>query len=207
MPIRLFLQQALCGLALLLVSCSSEKVPPLPKLPPHATILAFGDSLTFGTGVEKRHSYPAELERLIQRPVINAGIPGEISAKGLERLPAVIDEYSPKLVILCFGGNDMLRKLDKAQMRSNLDAMIREVKKRHIAVVLLGVPEPKLINLKADPVYAELAQLHQVPVELTVIPRVLGDRSRKSDPIHPNAKGYADIARAVVDLLKRARAL
>lgn len=207
MPMRRCLQQATWVLALLLVACSGEKVPPLPKLAANATILAFGDSLTYGTGVETRQSYPAELVRLTLRPVVNAGIPGETTAEGLARLAAVLDEHSPKLVILCLGGNDMLRKLDKAQTRANLDAMIREIKSRFIPLVLLGVPEPNLLGLKADPIYAELAQQYGLPAELKIIPEVLSDRSRKSDTVHPNAEGYADIAEAINDLLEKAGAL
>jgi len=92
-----------------LSSCSDEAK--LPALAADATILAFGDSLTYGTGTSRDNAYPTVLEKLLKRRVINAGIPGEISSKGLNRLPALIEKYRPDLIIICHGGNDILRKL------------------------------------------------------------------------------------------------
>ena len=123
--------------ALLLNGCGRD-VPQLQPLAQDAVILAFGDSLTYGTGTTVDNSYPAVLERLSGHSVINAGIPGEESPHGLERLPQVLDDYQPALMILCLGGNDMLRRRPMPQIQANLEQMVRLAQGRGIQVVLLG---------------------------------------------------------------------
>lgn len=198
----------LATLLCLLAACrNADTVPTLPRLDPEATILAFGDSLTYGTGATPDQAYPAVLAELIGRPVINAGIPGETTGEGLARLPEVLEQVQPALVILCLGGNDLLRRMDRKQMKQNLAAMIETLRSRGLPVVLLGVPEPRLTGLSTEASYRELAQAYGVPLEAAIIPDVLGDAARKSDGVHPNARGYADMATAIADLLRRAGAV
>ena len=201
-PSAYFWRSLLATLTLaLLLGCAGP--PAYPPLPPEAVIVAFGDSLTYGTGAAPEESYPARLEKLLKRRVINAGVPGEISADGLARLPEILDEHRPALLILCHGGNDMLRQLDRAAIKANLRAMIALAQSRNIPVLLLGVPEPKL-KLDVAAIYTELAEDTGVLYEGDALARVLQWPSTKHDMIHPNASGYAQIADALFEVLSDA---
>jgi lysophospholipase L1-like esterase len=189
----------------LLTGCGGS-TPRVAKLAATDIVLAFGDSLTHGTGAKVEESYPAVLSQLIGRTVVRAGIPGEQSAGGLERLPGVLDEHRPRLVIVCLGGNDMLRKQPQAAIESNLRAMLKEIRSRGIDAVLVGVPAPGLITSAPD-FYAKLAQEFSIPYEGKVVTSVLYKPELKSDPIHPNADGYRRIAEALAKLLRDAGAV
>jgi lysophospholipase L1-like esterase len=188
----------------LLAACGGS--PKLARLAPDAVVLAFGDSLTFGTGADPSESYPARLESLIRRKVIAAGVPGESSAEGLARFPSALDEAKPQLVILCHGGNDFLRKLDDTQAANNLRAMVRLARSRGAQVLLVGVPKPGLLPSPAD-FYPEIAKEFGLPYEGTALRKILIDNALKSDLVHPNAAGYARLAEAVAALLKKAGAV
>jgi len=178
----------------------------LPRLADNAVILAFGDSLTYGTGAEQTESYPAVLEQLIGRKVVNAGIPGEVTAQGLSRLPEVLEKEKPALMVICHGGNDMLRRLNQQQAANNLRNMIRLAQERRVAVVLIAVPAPG-ISLSPPHMYREIAKDLALPLEEKIIPAVLTDGSLRSDYIHPNAAGYRRIAEALATLLKKGGAI
>lgn len=183
-----------------------DRPPQLPRLNDGDTIVAFGDSLTHGTGTSFENSYPAALSHLISRTVINAGVPGETTSEGLERLPQILEEHQPKLVLLCLGGNDMLRRQDNGQTESNLRAMIQSIRAKGANVVLIGVPEPKLFSGPPE-LYEKLAEEFGLPYEGEVFNDVLKDNSLKSDPIHANAEGYKIVAERLVELLRKSGAI
>ncbi|WP_303721839.1 GDSL-type esterase/lipase family protein [Malonomonas rubra] len=185
-------------LLLLLMACDRGQI--FHQLRPNSVILTFGDSLTYGTGAEKGFDYPAQLQRLIARNVHNAGVPGEVSAEGARRLPAVLDEIEPDLVILCHGGNDMLQKLDKQQLKDNLRRMFEAVNQRGLPMVMIAVPRPGLLLSDAD-VYEDLAKELNIPLVDDVLGELLSDQQFKSDRVHLNDLGYGKLAEAVADKL------
>jgi lysophospholipase L1-like esterase len=199
--LRIFALAVLLGVA----GCG-EKTPSVPTLAPDAVVLAFGDSLTYGTGATPNESYPAMLERKIGRKVVSAGVPGETSAQGLARLPAVLDATQPQLLVLIHGGNDFLRRLDEKQAAANLRAMGRLARDRGIPVVILGVPKPGLFPSSAS-FYREVARDLGAPYDADTLPAILKDTELKSDHVHPNAKGYARLAESVAALLAKAKAI
>jgi lysophospholipase L1-like esterase len=190
--------------ASLLAACGGSTR--IPKLDAGDVVLAFGDSLTFGTGAPPTESYPAVLERAISRKVVNAGVPGETSEEGLRRLPEALDEVKPKLVILCHGGNDFLRRLDERRAGENVRAMAALARERNIAVVLLATPKPGLPP-SIPAFYGEIATEMRLPFEDVVVKSVLFDNSLKSDMVHPNGQGYARMAAAVEKVLRKSGAI
>jgi lysophospholipase L1-like esterase len=192
-------------LVLLCMGCGRD-VPALTRLGPDEVVLAFGDSLTFGAGVNDDQSYPAVLAGLIARKVVRDGVPGETTAQGLERLERSLEAHRPRLLLLCLGGNDLLRRVDTAQIESNLRAMVQLARDRGAEVVLIGVPEPALFGGTA-PLYRRVAAELRVPLEEDTVTDVLRDNALKSDPIHPNAEGYRRIAQALAALLRDAGAI
>jgi len=188
-----------------LAACG-EDIPRLPVVGQSDVIVAFGDSLTFGTGAAPGESYPEALSGLIGRSVIAAGVPGEQTRGGRARLESVLEEHQPKILLLCLGGNDMLRRVNTAEIEANLRRMVDIARSRGVAVVLIAVPKPALFGGNAE-FYRRIAEDLDLPLENEVLDDVLKDNSLKSDPIHPNARGYRRMAEAIAELLKKAGAV
>ena len=192
-------------LACLLIAACSDR-PKLPLLAQDAVILCFGDSLTFGVGATEAESYPMRLAALTGRKVARSGVPGELSAGGLARLPGALDETAPDLLILCHGGNDLLQRQDQGRLKANLAAMIELARSRGVAVMLIAVPEPSLA-VKPPPLYEELAHEFNLPIERKILADIETRGSLKSDRVHPNAAGYRRMAEAVAKTLRKSGAI
>lgn len=186
--------------------CACDYSPRLAPLASDARILAFGDSLTWGTGAAPDQSYPAQLARLTGHEVINAGVPGEISAAGLRRLPQLLQTYTPQLLILCHGGNDILRRMPEADTASNLQSMIDMARLHNIDVVMVGVPEYGVFLSTAD-FYTDLATFNHILIDDNLLGKILRQPALKSDQIHPNADGYALMAQSIAKLLVQGGAI
>lgn len=192
LPIGALMRVLLATIAISVAGCGDSRVV-VDALPDDAVILAFGDSITHGTGAGRGEDYPSQLAAMTGYTVINAGVPGETTDRGLLRLPALLDQHRPDLVVLCHGGNDILRNLSESEAESNLRLMIESIRASGAQVLLLGVPRKSLF-LDTAPVYARIAGDMEVALLDEVVRDVLRDSDLKSDAVHPNAAGYRRIA-------------
>ncbi|MFV0480598.1 MAG: arylesterase [Campylobacteraceae bacterium] len=169
----------------------------------NSVVLAFGDSITEGFGVKSDENYPYILSNLLHVKVINAGVSGEISADGLKRLPKVLNEYKPNIVILCHGGNDILRKYDLSQTKVNLQQMITMIESSGAKVVFLGVPSLNGFFISTNSIYKELAQTNNLIYDGDIIEKIVKSPSLKVDQIHPNKEGHELLAQTINDLIRK----
>jgi acyl-CoA hydrolase len=193
-------------LVLLLAACGGSKKEDV--LPAGSKVLALGDSLTAPHGVKPGEDWPTLLGQKTGWVVINAGISGDTSAGALGRLPALLDEHQPQLVLVSLGGNDMLRKMSQAQTVANLGRMLDLARNSGAKTVLLATPKPSIAgavlnNLSAADFYAEVAKDKKVPLIEDAIADVLSDTNLKGDQLHPNAAGHALLGEKIHEALKK----
>lgn len=189
----------------LLAACSGK--PKEEALPAESPVLALGDSLTAGAGVSAEQAWPALLQQKTGWAVINGGISGNTSADALERLPDLLEQHAPQLVLVALGGNDMLRHLPEQQTVANLEQILALVKAHGAKAVLLATPEPNVMgaafhNLSPPDFYREVATAQQVPLIEDAIADVLSDPRLKGDPLHPNAEGHKLLAEKIYQELQ-----
>lgn len=190
-----------------LAACSRGSKLSLRPVAPGATVLALGDSITFGTGAAAQSSYPAVLARLTGWEVVNAGVPGDTTAGALARVEALLAEHKPELVLVSIGGNDFLRRLGETESKANIRRICRHCLDGGAQVLLIAVPRPTLGGaavgaLSDHGMYAELAQELKVPLHAKGWSAVLADARLRSDQIHANAQGYEQFARGLAETAK-----
>ena len=191
------------GAGLLLVTlagCGRDKKTAQP-VPPGSTVLALGDSLTFGTGASAETCYPTVLAGLTGWNVVNAGVPGDTSAQALARLPALLAEHQPKLVIVSIGGNEFLRKLPESDTRTHVHAICKQALAAGAQVLLVAVPRATVAaalgQMTDHALYAEVAKDLKIPLQREAWGEVLAQPDLRADAVHANARGYAQFARSV----------
>lgn len=188
----------------------SASAAPQPPAGPHSVVIAFGDSLFAGYGLDQGDSYPARLEKAlwakgINASVINAGVSGDTTAAARERLAFTLDNQpgKPDLALISLGGNDMLRGLPLDQTRANLDAVLAEFDKRNIPVIVEGMlAAPNMGKDYAESfnaLYPALAKKHGDTLVPFFLQPVIGQRAlMQADNIHPNAAGVDKVVAATV---------
>jgi acyl-CoA hydrolase len=190
----------------LLAACGRK--PKLAALPAGSVVLAFGDSVTFGTGAAPGEDWPTRLAAFTGWKIVNSGIPGDTAANGKQRIGALLDEHRPVLVIVEIGGNDFLKRRPQAAVKEDLRAILAAVRAAGAQAVLVAVPELSLLGAVTRkpsdaPIYAELGKEEKLPVIEDVFADILGEPELRADAIHPNAQGYERMAAAFRDALKK----
>ncbi len=182
---------------------------------PEQLILAFGDSLYAGYGLKRGESMPAHVEALLRQEgvnakVVNAGVSGDTTSAGRKRLSFALDNLprKPNLVMLGLGGNDVLRQIPVAETRANMTAMLDELRRRNIPVVLTGMRAPPNLGpdyvASFDSMYPELARQYRADLYPFVLAGVLGERRLMlPDGVHPNAKGVDVMATQIAPIVAR----
>ena len=204
---------------LLLTACGGSKVAvqneatsptpvkPAEKIDLRPVIVAFGDSLTAGFGVESGLSYPDFLQKELDKQalpwrVVNLGVSGDTTTDGANRVPEVLSQ-KPAIVILEFGGNDGLRGLPLDSTRANLDTMIRQLRDGGAKVILAGMTLPPNYGPEYirpfEKIYVDLSAKYQIPRIRFLLEGVGGNaRLMQRDGLHATAEGNAIVARNVL---------
>ena len=210
------------ALALALCACGQGKDEtggkPAPDEPvgKPVTVLAFGDSLFAGYNLPRAQSYPARLEQALRGRglnvhIRNAGVSGDTTGAGRQRLDFVLDSIAvkPDLALVELGANDMLRGLPPAQARQNLDAIMAELARRDIAVVVMGMrAAPNLGRDYARPfdaIYPDLADKYDAALVPFFIEPLIRDRSLvQADQVHPTPEGVDAMVKQSIDTIEDA---
>jgi len=175
-------------------------------------IIALGDSLTAGFGLTERESYPYLLQERLNADgynyeVVNAGVSGDTSMGGLERVDWVLDQEGVEILVLELGANDLLRGVPVARMKSNLDKIIRKAKEKKVAVLLCGMLAPPTMGAEYQRDYSSafpsLANEHKVAYLPFLLDNVALRRElNQADGIHPNAEGTKIMTANIYEKLK-----
>ncbi len=160
---------------------------------PYNTVICFGDSLTYGTGADQGKDYPSQLSGIIAKPVINAGVPGDTTARALKRLQRDVLARSPDVVLITLGGNDLKNGVPKDIAFENLKHIVESIQEQGARVIIGGLKFP-LRDRGFARGYKELADQTGAVLIPNIFKDIMGNRKLMSDPIHPNGDGYKMIA-------------
>jgi len=170
-------------------------------------LVALGDSLTAGYGLPQEAAFPAVLERALKAKgyrveIANAGVSGDTSSGGLDRLDWSVPDGTDG-VIVELGANDMLRGLDPAITRRNIEGIVERLKAKNIPVMLAGMYASRNLGpdyiRKFDTIYSDIAEKHDLVLYPFFLDGVAGERSHNlPDGLHPTAKGVEMIVERIL---------
>jgi lysophospholipase L1-like esterase len=188
------------AVGLFLITGRSPQIANTP--PPNTSICCFGDSLVEGVGADgAENTYPAQLATLLGKEVAVCAKSGDTTAQGLAKIEH-FDSKNYGIIVVTLGGNDIIKRVDWAETEKNLHTIFKELTGRGAVVVYTGVTGP--LNVSRNRLYKKICAEHGVLFVPEIMDGILGNMDLKSDEVHPNADGYALIAKRVATALREA---
>ena len=181
-----------------LCACTKQEITNYPAK--EGPIVAFGDSLTYGQGVSAKDAYPALLEKMWNRKIINLGISGNTSLQGLARKEE-IKEFRPSFVLIEFSANDLFKKVPREQTQKALEDIVDYVQNLGAVAVLIDTGGNTLMKPYRKMI-KKIAKEKKTLYLNGIMDGIFSKKSLKSDTLHPNEKGYEIIARKIDKALK-----
>lgn len=163
------------------------------------SVIMFGDSLVEGVGASTGQTLPDQLGRLLKVPVLNYGVSGDTTRDGLMRLDGALAEH-PRVVLILLGGNDFLKKIPREETFANLETIVKAFQGEGAVTVVLGV-RSGIVGGGVDDEYEALAKKTGAVYVSDILSGVFGYPDLMSDAIHPNDRGYGEIAKRLTPLL------
>ncbi len=164
-------------------------------------IICFGDSITFGYGVKPGEDYPSVLSKMIDMPVINAGLDGDTSITALKRIKTAVLEKKPFLVLVEFSGNDFLKDIPQEETVKNIREMVLKIQEEGSIVAIVDVSAGLFLR-DYRVKFSKLAQETGSIFVPAVLSGIITNPSMKSDFMHPNPEGYRIIAERIYRAIK-----
>lgn len=183
-----------CFIVLLLVGCAKREIKNIDS--EGKNIICFGNSITFGYGVNQGEDYPSVLARMTNIPVINAEIDGDTSQEAIKRLESDVLDKKPLLVVVEFGGNDFLRRIPKDVTIKNIKEMVERIQAKGAMVAIVDISAGIILKEYCTALY-NLSREKDAIFISGVFNDIITTPSLKSDFVHPNALGYKIIAQRI----------
>jgi len=188
----------LCSCVLVLSSCAKREIKNINAK--GTNIICFGDSLTFGYGANAGEDYPSVLAKLINAPVINAGVDADTTPEAMMRFKTDVLDKEPLLVIIEFAGNDFLKQIPKEVTLNNIKLMTEQIQSRGAMVAIVDISAGMFFS-EYRKAFSELAREKRAIFIPHILSGIITNPSMKSDFLHPNADGYKMIAQRIYGVI------
>lgn len=175
-----------------IVSGCAQKAAIQPKL--EKTIVCFGDSLTHGTGASNGETYPYFLQKFTNLTVVNAGVHGDTSQQGLDRIDEIF-QFKPFMVLIEFGANDFFKKIPTAVTKKNIESIVDKIQASGATAVILCTEDNQLPELRR--ILVEISNDKNAPIVSGILNEIWTDKTLFADDLHPNSAGYKIVAEKV----------